>query len=452
MATPFDPLANIVTPQQLLLQRAQDWNDQYLNDRKLAQNGQQAGFASLGTAIGQGLSAITGDNDPLMQKAKQNAQILTQANADAANISDPYEKQAAVLKTASNAFRKIGAFDTSAQLDANLLQLMQQKGELSKLNADAASAQSTADKNAALLPGAAALQTAQTAEAGAKAGEALSTIPLNQAKLNNEQAAKPASFYKMVNGQPDIVGVDLRDDAAVKQAVSNGYKPLNISMQVAKPGDLATDNTKTTDTSLQKEIIDARNQLDSLGQVAQKFDPKFLELPTQLLMKGASAADSLGVKLTPAMHAQLDDYTSFRRDSVDQLNRYIKLITGAQMSAAEADRLRKAIPDPERDSPTQFASKLRGSVRAVMQIDRRASEALNSGLQVQGDQWNRIAYPQVNEADVDAFLGQAHSSAPVKAHEVQSQTDRQNAASGAPPTDTAAYLEWVRQGNYRQRQ
>ena len=238
MASPFDPLASLMTPQQLQLQRAQDWNDQYLNDRKLAQNGQQAGFASLGTAIGQGLSALSEDNDPLMQRAKQNADILQSANQDAAHITDPFERQKQILVNASTRFRSIGAFDTSAQLDASLLQLTQQQHELAQLDAKAASEQAEADTKNLLKPGLVANQTADTNNKIAASGNYASEV----AKRGFDMGmVKGQIWFDPKNPTPTPVGINENDPKAVQEALDKGLIPLQGAvLQATKFGDLGS--------------------------------------------------------------------------------------------------------------------------------------------------------------------------------------------------------------------
>jgi hypothetical protein len=67
------------------------------------------------------------------------------------------------------------------------------------------------------------------------------------------------------------------------------------------------------------------------------------------------------------MQAQLEDYTTFKEDAWDNFNRYVKEITGAQMSENEVSRLRLAIPDPARDGPVAFKAKM---TRAIQVLDR----------------------------------------------------------------------------------
>lgn len=138
--------------------------------------------------------------------------------------------------------------------------------------------------------------------------------------------------------------------------------------------------TKPTITSLQESLIESGNQLDLLTSIGDTFQPEFLTF----IGKGKAAlfaiAEKAGVTLGKGGKQFLAEFSSFKRNALDGLNRYIKLITGAQMSEAEADRLRKAFPDVEKDSPTQFTSKYVEVVRQIMAVRRRAQASLAGNL------------------------------------------------------------------------
>ena len=81
----------------------------------------------------------------------------------------------------------------------------------------------------------------------------------------------------------------------------------------------------------------------------------------------------------------LDDYTTFTQDSIANINRYIKEITGAQMSEAEAKRLRKAVADAgdgilTGDSPRTFLAKAKNAIRKARLAKHRALMLRDKGL------------------------------------------------------------------------
>lgn len=137
---------------------------------------------------------------------------------------------------------------------------------------------------------------------------------------------------------------------------------------------------KPTQAALEKEIVNAQAGIQRLSQIRSSFKPEYLQLPTKIAMAYSRGKEYLGMELSEEEETALAGYSAFQRDAVDSLNRYIKEITGAQMSEAEADRIRKGIPDPEKDVPTQFKAKLDSSVKSLQLASARASFALQHGL------------------------------------------------------------------------
>lgn len=268
MATPFEPLAGIVTPQQLTIQRQQDWGQQYLNDRKLAQTGAEAGFASLGTAIGQGLSGLVDNSDPAMVRAKQNAVILTKANNDAQGIADPFERQIAVLSAASNGFRSMGAFDTSSQLDASLLQLKQQQAEMSQLQAKGNNEQAQADISKAKLPLTVAEQIADINNKNAGARNFQSEV---ENRAFERGIPKPQVWFDPTNPTPTPIAINDKDPAAVAAAQAKGLVPLSggLSVQAKGIGDLGSQPIGTGAASDINHGLTNQNNINQLRQLAE---------------------------------------------------------------------------------------------------------------------------------------------------------------------------------------
>jgi hypothetical protein len=152
--------------------------------------------------------------------------------------------------------------------------------------------------------------------------------------------------------------------------------------------------TLSTQTKLQQGILDTSAGIQRLEQVAQSYRPEFLRLATKwksfttkwkekLQGTGIERWANLGV---PQQDRKLlADYSAFKRDAIDNINRYIKEITGAQMSEREADRLRKAAPDPgegffDGDAPTEFISKWKSSMKALKLSQARFMYLTQNGM------------------------------------------------------------------------
>lgn len=138
----------------------------------------------------------------------------------------------------------------------------------------------------------------------------------------------------------------------------------------------------------------ARNKVDAnelaaveglarVREIANKFEPKYQTYENYFKQFGVKIMDSVGFlrdKIKPEDRAEYEQYISYRRDAIDNINRYIKEITGAQMSEAEATRLRKGVPDPETDSPTEFAAKLKSVTRSMQLAIARSRYLRKNGF------------------------------------------------------------------------
>jgi hypothetical protein len=78
------------------------------------------------------------------------------------------------------------------------------------------------------------------------------------------------------------------------------------------------------------------------------------------------------------------------------LNQTLRDMSGAAITPQEADRLRRAIPDPDTDSPTEFATKYNDVVGSLRNAHQRYLGQL--GVQGQPPQ----APPQVLEPGAEA--------------------------------------------------
>lgn len=125
--------------------------------------------------------------------------------------------------------------------------------------------------------------------------------------------------------------------------------------------------TPTTKTDVQKKLFNATEQMSRLRLIEQKSKPEFQTLRTRGESWWLSVKEKLGKNLNPEEAALVSEFATYQQDALENINKYINEITGAQMSEQEADRLRKVMPDPGegvwgKDSPTQFKAKLDNAI------------------------------------------------------------------------------------------
>lgn len=134
-------------------------------------------------------------------------------------------------------------------------------------------------------------------------------------------------------------------------------------MDATNPGMLG----KEARNEIDKNEVNLTEQLGRMREITRQFRPEFLTFEEQAKQYGVSWLDKFDAtrsKLTPEQIQQHAQYTAFRRDTVDNLNRYIKEITGAAMGVEEAKRIISAMPSMN-DSPTQFLAKAKAAQRAA---------------------------------------------------------------------------------------
>lgn len=231
--------------------------------------------------------------------------------------------------------------------------------------------------------------------------------PLEIQRKQQEIDAAAAETQNYINPRTgEMVNVSALDSIQIKHLQQAGWVKAGINIQADDPAKLAGP-TKATQTDLQKSLISAQNQLDAYGQTITKFDPSYLQLPTQAWNWAKGAYEKAGGTLSPEQTVGLRKFTEFRRNAVDGLNRYINEITGAAIGVKEEVRIRQAFPDAYKDGPTQFMAKLRETVKSTMGVQKRAQQMLAAGItDTNREQWDSIATPPVSDQEVDTFMMQ----------------------------------------------
>jgi len=107
-------------------------------------------------------------------------------------------------------------------------------------------------------------------------------------------------------------------------------------------------------------------------------------------------ADQLGFDIKPEDKQFLSDAAVFKRNAYAALNLYIKRITGAQMSEAEAKRLSLAFTNPEKDGPTVFAAKLKDLIKTTRESVARLHYIKEKGFVLDRDSFEGPNIPGIH--------------------------------------------------------
>lgn len=121
---------------------------------------------------------------------------------------------------------------------------------------------------------------------------------------------------------------------------------------------------------LDKDLLAASEGRSRLYETARTFRPEFQEVGTRWNSMISAAKEKVGINLNPQEKKLLTDISEYKRTAFSNLNNYIKSVTGAAMTEAEAKRIMKGMPNPgdgllNGDSPTEYQAKLESVLREL---------------------------------------------------------------------------------------
>jgi len=132
---------------------------------------------------------------------------------------------------------------------------------------------------------------------------------------------------------------------------------------------------------LDKELISSGTDRIRFQQAQSMAKPEFFTRQFQGQMYLVKEKEKLKQPLTDAERQSLADYTAFTQTGMESLNAYINKITGAAMGAGDEEkRLRSAMPDPQKDSYTEFMAKTDNVLRQGKLIEARYAYVKKNGL------------------------------------------------------------------------
>lgn len=154
------------------------------------------------------------------------------------------------------------------------------------------------------------------------------------------------------------------------------------------------DLAKPALNALQEKQLNTTEQYARLKGIEQSWKPEYQTIETRLGFKWNSLLDKFSStrnNLSPQQRQELASYSANRAESLNNLNQYIKEITGAAMTIAEAERIKKAQPNPgegifDGDSPIEFEAKLNNSIRMSKMALARYNYLVRNGFPADVDQ------------------------------------------------------------------
>ena len=231
------------------------------------------------------------------------------------------------------------------------------------------------------------------------------------------------------NGKPIVYRVDKDNNVEILQGVKP--QPTKGMKIYDRDGNLIVDTTGGTGAegmtmktkgAIETKILGGKEQLARMEKIAADFRPEFLEIGPRLGAAISGVKAKLGQKVSPEDTEALIEFKTFQRKAIENINLYIKELTGAQMSEKEATRIRLAQPDPgegiwPKDSPTQFKSKMLNSYKKLKLAKARYQMYLGKGLtgpDIEGMLKKETAIPieamegviSLRETEIEGFVRQ----------------------------------------------
>lgn len=213
--------------------------------------------------------------------------------------------------------------------------------------------------------------------------DTLRSVGISLAEDFEPEEQKLQAQDNIVDANGNFVGVGIFDPKeGFKVQTESGIRPLKSGERTLKTSGGLEDTglTKKTTTDLQNTLISSTGASDRIAETLSSFDEEFLTIAGKAKFKALALADQAGIPLSDDLKGDLTKFAEFKSGALNDLNLYIKEITGAAMTVSEAERLRKTMPDPENDGPTEFLAKMNKTYDQTLLVRQRAMSALEQGL------------------------------------------------------------------------
>lgn len=319
------------------------------------ESGLQYGLRTGGYAIGQAIRAglnktgITKDREYQRAEAVDAARQAAVDEVKGQQFESPFQRRIAQGEALTRRLRDAGLIDEAAKADTILDGLRMQALEFRVLEGKANETKAPDEPKDALL------------------------------RLQNERESLQARREDFDPGSPAWDAMTRR----ISEVQSKIDKEITIVGRT--PQDLGPG--KTTVTKLYDLVQTQRTKLDQINNAIDSFDPNDYTFQGQRIELPLLRAKDKFNALSPEEKAELTRRTESTQALITNLNAYVQEITGAAVGTSgkgflkdesEEGRIRRSIPDPDNDSPTEIASKLSTYKRDTAAVMARAGAALNA--------------------------------------------------------------------------
>ena len=186
----------------------------------------------------------------------------------------------------------------------------------------------------------------------------------------------------------------------------------STTLQIGGSGSGSTNMEKKSKGTLEQNILNSSYNYQTFKEIKKLYRPEFSQIDTKLAVKwakwkdaGGEWTEALGLEVSDEEKQLIEDYSKWEQKSWEATNQYIKSITGAQMSEAEAERILKGFADPRKFSPTEYQAKLNGILDSARKATIRYNLILRSGIEIPLDANGNPAPEQIlSLGSVDKYI------------------------------------------------
>jgi hypothetical protein len=193
---------------------------------------------------------------------------------------------------------------------------------------------------------------------------------------------------------------NIKDYEYYLSTIPAGQKPLTFKEfgdSVNKAPSVTTnvysgDFSKGTKGKIEENVLSSAEAVGRLNNIWGTYKPEYLKVPFRLKQEWSGLASKF--KDIPETDKKiLSGYSTFKQNSLENLNQTIKALTGAAMGVQEADRIIASLPNAGTtvfggDSPDEFEAKLVNAVEKTKYALARQTYALKLGINK--DAWEKI--------------------------------------------------------------
>lgn len=193
---------------------------------------------------------------------------------------------------------------------------------------------------------------------------------------------KNVFFQTTDQGEVRIVGGGIQPEPKKGMKIYDRDGNLLVDMS---GGGTTGEMTPKTKGTIEEKLLGGKEQLARMQSISSEFKPEYQEIGFRLQNTWTSIKAKFGQNVSSEDSQKLIEFKKFQRKAIENINLYIKELTGAQMSEKEAGRLRLAQPDPgeswwQGDDPITFKSDMDDILKATRAAVARYEYYRTKGL------------------------------------------------------------------------